>query len=165
MLKKINEKAGTVLHVLLIALFSVLVIDVLWGVFTRYVLGDQARWSEELARLLIVWLGMLGAALACREEKHLGLDIVVRQWTPEVQNFSRLLVHFCVGSFGLVIMTFGGSQLVLQRFEAGQLLPALGISKAWFYMALPVSGILIVLFSLELMTRVIDELKRKRETS
>ncbi|MEX0323251.1 MAG: TRAP transporter small permease [Puniceicoccaceae bacterium] len=165
MLKNINNKAGTFLNVLLVILFTVLVMDVLWGVFTRYMLGSQARWSEELARLVMVWLGLLGAALAFREEKHLGLDIVVRQWVPEVQNVARLFVHATVGLFGLLIMTIGGGQLVLQRLAAGQLLPALGISKAWFYLSIPVSGILIVLFSLELMSRVIADMKKERKSS
>jgi TRAP-type C4-dicarboxylate transport system permease small subunit len=165
MLKKINNKAGTFLNVLLVVLFTVLVVDVLWGVLTRYVLGGQARWSEELARVLMVWLGLLGAALACREEKHLGLDIVVRQWTPEVKNRARLFMHGCVGAFGLLIMTWGGGQLVAQRMAAGQVLPALGISKAWFYLSIPVSGILIVLFSLELIAGVIADIKKGRAES
>ena len=165
MLKKINNKAGTILNVLLVVLFTILVVDVLWGVLTRYMLGGQARWSEELARVLMVWLGLLGAALASREEKHLGLDIVVRQWAPEVQNWARLFVHSCVGVFGLLIMAYGGGQLVLQRLAAGQVLPALGISKAWFYLSIPVSGILIVLFSLELISGVIADMKKGRVES
>jgi len=165
MFGKINSKAGSLLNILLVILFSVLVADVLWGVLTRYMLGGQARWSEELARLLMVWLGLLGAALACREEKHLGLDIVVRQWPEDVQNWARLFVYACVGLFALVIMTWGGGQLVLQRLSAGQMLPALNISKAWFYLALPVSGILIFLFNLELVSRTISDMRKEKEPS
>jgi TRAP-type C4-dicarboxylate transport system permease small subunit len=151
MFRRINASAQGILHLLLISLFSVLVADVLWGVLTRYLLGGQARWSEELARLLMVWLGLLGAALACREEKHLGLDIVVRQWPEALQAWVRIFYNVCVGSFALVVMVWGGGHLVAQRLAAGQMLPALGISKAWFYLALPVSGLLIVLFSVELL--------------
>ncbi len=163
MIKTLNDKLGTVLQVLMVVLFTVLVVDVLWGVLTRYVLGGQARWTEELARLVMVWLGMLGAALVCREEKHLGLDILMRQWVVEVQHWARLLVHLCIGAFGLFIMAMGGGQLVVQRLEAGQILPALGISKAWFYLSIPVSGALIFLFSLELMGRVVAEMKQRRK--
>jgi TRAP-type C4-dicarboxylate transport system permease small subunit len=165
MLKQINNKAGTLLHVLLIVLFTVLVVDVLWGVLTRYLLGGQARWSEELARLVMVWLGLLGAALASREEKHLGLDILVRSLAPPVRNLALLLVHVAVGLFGLLIMAWGGGQLVVERFASGQILPALGISKAWFYMAIPVSGTLIVLFSLELLVGVVAQMKKEESAS
>ena len=46
-------------------------------------------------------------------------------------------------------MAWGGGELVLSRFESGQMLPALDISRAWFYLALPVSGLLICMFSVE----------------
>jgi TRAP-type C4-dicarboxylate transport system permease small subunit len=74
-------------------------------------------------------------------------------------------MHGCVGAFGLLIMAWGGGQLVVQRLAAGQVLPALGISKAWFYLSIPVSGILIVLFSLELIASVIADMKKGRAES
>lgn len=162
MLRAFNQQASRALNGLLIIVFVLLVIDVLWGVGSRYILGNQARWSEELARLLMVWLALLGAALATREGQHLGLDVVVRQWPPEVQRLASLFVHTAVAVFALIIMAWGGGQLVLARFESGQMLPALNISRAWFYLALPVSGILIVLFSFE---NFFEELKAGKEVS
>jgi len=159
MLRSFNQKASKVLNSILIAVFVLLVLDVLWGVGTRYVLGNQARWSEELARLLMVWLAMLGAALATREGQHLGLDVVVRQWSSEVQRLAVLFVHLAVAIFAFVIMAWGGGLLVADRFESGQMLPALNISRAWFYLALPVSGTLITIFSFE---NFVSELKEAK---
>jgi TRAP-type C4-dicarboxylate transport system permease small subunit len=45
-------------------------------------------------------------------------------------------------------MGIGGTQLVIDRFDAGQTLPALQINKAWFYLAVPVSGYVISMFAL-----------------
>jgi len=148
-IRLVNGKLCDLLKVLLVSIFLSLVLVVLWGVASRYLLGNQASWSEELARLLMVWLALLGAALVAREDGHLGLDVVVRQWTQQVQRWSFLFVHLAVLLFASVIMAWGGWQLVSQRFELGQTLPALGVAKAWFYMALPVSGILISSFSAE----------------
>lgn len=148
-LKSLNAGLCALLQGLLVAVFLVLVVDVLWGVVSRFVLGTQASWSEELARLLMVWLALLGAALVCREEGHLGLDAVVRQWPEDVQRIARLCVTVAVLAFASIIMAWGGWQLVSQRFAAGQTLPALGVARAWFYLALPVSGLLISLFSIE----------------
>ncbi|WPJ97268.1 TRAP transporter small permease [Coraliomargarita algicola] len=144
-----NQRASKCLNFLLIFIFIVLVVDVLWGVGSRYLLGNQARWSEELARLLMVWLALLGAALATREQQHLGLDVLVRQWPDEVQCLASIFVHCAVAIFAVAIMAWGGGQLVVARFESGQMLPALDISRAWFYLALPVSGVLVCLFSIE----------------
>ncbi len=149
MLRSLNQSISRFLNLVLIVVFVALVLDVLWGVGSRYVLGNQARWSEELARLLMVWLALLGAALAVRDDQHLGLDVLVRQWPPEVKRVGVIFVHLAVGAFAGIIMAWGGGELVLSRFESGQMLPALDISRAWFYLALPVSGLLICMFSVE----------------
>lgn len=154
-LSGLNRGLSHLLQGLLIAVFTVLVLVVVWGVVSRYLLGDQASWSEELARLLMVWLALLGAALVCREERHLGLDVVVRAWPEDVQRVARIFAHLCILSFAAAIMAWGGWQLVSQRFAFGQMLPALGISKGWFYLALPVSGALTSVFSIELMLAAI----------
>lgn len=149
MIRKLNLKLVSYLQWLLVAVFLTLVFVVLWGVGSRYLLGDQASWSEELARLLMVWLALLGAALVCREENHLGLDVLVRSWPDDLQGLARLLGCFLILAFAAGIMGWGGWQLVDQRFASGQTLPALGISKGWFYLALPVSGIFTSLFMVE----------------
>jgi TRAP-type C4-dicarboxylate transport system permease small subunit len=154
-IKQFNDLLAALLKGLLIAVFTLLVFVVIWGVASRYLLGDQASWSEELARLLMVWLALLGAALVTREDQHLGLDALVRCWPAEVQLIGRLITYLLVFLFAALIMALGGFQLVLQRFEFGQTLPALGISKAWFYLALPVSGILTSLFVVELFLQTL----------
>jgi TRAP-type C4-dicarboxylate transport system permease small subunit len=148
-LSSLNRSLARWLQWLLVAVFLILVIVVLWGVGSRYLLGTQASWSEELARLLMVWLALLGSALVCREEKHLGLDVVVRAWPAELQRLARLFGYLAIFVFAVLILSWGGCQLVGQRFDSGQTLPALGISKAWFYLALPVSGFLTAIFMLE----------------
>ena len=151
MLEKTRSFAASALGAIAVAVFTLLVLDVLWGVASRYLLGSQARWSEELARLLMVWLAMLGAALAYLEQKHLGVDVLMRQLHPDAQRVAQVFVHGIVLVFAAAVLCYGGGQLVTQRFESGQLLPALGISKAWFYLAIPISGALICLFSIESM--------------
>ena len=145
----VSAGLAALLKTILVVVFTLLVVDVLWGVATRYLLGGQARWSEELARLLMVWLALLGAALVAREERHLGLDALVRQWPAAARRQARVFAHAVVLGFALVIMLWGGAQLAAARFESGQLMPALGISRGWFYLALPISGALIGFFQLE----------------
>lgn len=147
--RALNRLVAQFLQRLLVGLFSLLVVVVLWGVATRYILGDQASWSEELARLLMVWLALLGTALVSREEKHLGLDVVVRSWPAPVQRLAQIFGYVAILVFAALIMAWGGWQIVEQRFASGQTLPALEVSRAWFYLALPVSGVLATAFTAE----------------
>ena len=51
---------------------------VLVGVFFRYVLNNPLYWAEEAARLLLIWLSFIGAALAFQRNQHLAMDVVMR---------------------------------------------------------------------------------------
>ncbi|MBA4146538.1 MAG: TRAP transporter small permease [Verrucomicrobia bacterium] len=145
----IKHFAARLLGYLCVLIFSLLVIDVLWGVATRYILGHQAYWTEELARFLLVWLAMIGAALAYIDNKHLGMDIVTRSLDPHARRMANFVTHLAVLGFAAGVMVYGGTALFVDRWNSGQTMSALEIKKAWFYLSLPVSGLLISLFSLD----------------
>ena len=70
-LKNILDKS---LEVLVMVAVAVLVIDVLWQVFTRFIMGDPSSWTEELATFLLIWVALLGSAVALGRGAHLGID-------------------------------------------------------------------------------------------
>jgi TRAP-type C4-dicarboxylate transport system permease small subunit len=138
-----------VLEWLTIVLFAALVLDVLWGVVSRYVLGTQSRWTEELAIYLLVWVSLLGATLAFRDRAHLGVDYFVSKLDPSARRLAAIIAEVAVilfASFGLV---YGGYMLVSETLRSGQLTPAMGWKIGYFYSVVPLSGLFIVAFSLE----------------
>ena len=139
------------LNWLLISVMAFLVIDVIWGVFTRYITGEQAKWTEELARYLLIWVSLLGAAVGFRSKSHLGIDLFVNALAPEVRRWVTFLAYIAVLFFAGVIFIFGGSLLVHNTFAMQQTTPALGIPMAYVYLSVPVSGCFIVLFTLQNM--------------
>ncbi|MDF1790098.1 MAG: TRAP transporter small permease [Verrucomicrobiales bacterium] len=138
-----------VLEWLTIVLFAALVLDVLWGIVSRYVLGTQSRWTEELAIYLLVWVSLLGATLAFRDRAHLGVDYFVGKLDPSARRLATIIAEVAVilfASFGLV---YGGYMLVSETLRSGQLTPAMGWKIGYFYSVVPLSGLFIVAFSLE----------------
>ena len=71
---------------LLVLAVAVLVLDVLWGVASRHLLGGQSRWTEELARNLVIWVALLGASVAYATKGHLGVDFFVGKLHAETQR-------------------------------------------------------------------------------
>lgn len=155
MTKGIVKPLDAILGPLCALVFVVLLLDVLWGVFTRYLLGDQARWTEELARFLMVWLAFLGAALAYARQAHLGVDILVARMDPSARRIVVLIEHGVVFLFAVLVLGFGGAELFRERYASGQTMPALGILKAWQYLCLPVSGVLIGLIAIGHFTQAL----------
>lgn len=130
-------------------LFALLVLDVLWGVFSRHLLGSQSRWTEELARFLLMWVALLGAALVFRDRGHLGVDYVVGKLTPDARRVAEGLTHVAVFTFAALIMVGGGYRLVSETLSRNQLSPALRWKMGYVYSVIPMSGLFVSLFSLE----------------
>ncbi len=132
-----------VLGWLLAAMMGALVLDVLWGVFSRFVLQNAAQWTDEMAQLLVVWVAMVGAGLAYIERQHLAVDLLPPALLPDARPWIAAFSDLLVAVFAGVVMVYGGGVLTAQRFASGQILPALGISRGWVYLAIPVGGLLI----------------------
>jgi TRAP-type C4-dicarboxylate transport system permease small subunit len=138
------------LSAVLIVLFAALTLDVLWGVFTRYTVeAGQARWTEELATTLLVWVSFLGAALVYGENGHLGLDYFVGKLDSAARRLADCIACLLVLIFAGVVLVYGGWLLVDRALDAGQLLPALGWKKAYGYAVVPISGLFFVFYAIE----------------
>jgi TRAP-type mannitol/chloroaromatic compound transport system permease small subunit len=99
----------------LIAAFLLLTLDVLWGVFSRYLLGAQSRWTEELAIYLLVWISLLGASVTYAERGHLGVDYFVGKLDPSAQRVGAVAVELLVLAFAGFALIYGGYALVVDR--------------------------------------------------
>jgi TRAP-type C4-dicarboxylate transport system permease small subunit len=140
------------LELLLIAAMAVLVLDVLWGVLSRLLAGlgllaRQSSQTEELARFLLIWVGLLGASLAFQQNAHLGLDYVVGKFHPAAQKLLEVSALLLVLLFAVVVLGLGGWDLMRRTFAMQQIAPALGVAKGWVYLAVPLSGAFTALFT------------------
>ena len=150
---KTKNAVTWLLEQFVVLIVAALVLDVLWGVFTRFLLGAPSRWTEEVATFLLIWVALLGAAVAFSRNQHLGLDYFVKKLDAQAQCLLGIVAQLVVILFAGLAMVQGGYTLVSETLQSGQVTPALGIKMGFVYMAVPVSGIFIVLFCLE---RVIE---------
>lgn len=133
-----------------IALFAALVLDVLWGVVSRYMPGIRpSSWTEELAVYLLVWVSLMGSALTYRERGHLGVDYLVTKMDPAAQRLAAVMVEICVIAFSAIALCWGGWLLVSEALASGQLTPVLQWRMGWVYSVVPLSGLFFVAFSIE----------------
>ena len=132
-MKPIRDFLVKGLELFLIITFAALTLDVLWGVFSRYVLNAQSRWTEELAIYLLVWLSLLGASLTYEEKGHLGVDYFVGKLHPDARKLGAIFVELVVLFFAGFGLLYGGWILVSDTVAAGQLSPALGWKVGYLY--------------------------------
>ena len=136
------------LELVLIALTVVMVATVTWQVATRFILNEPSSYTEELATYLLLWISLLGAAYALRQRAHLGIDVLVSRWTPEAQRRTRVISYGVVALFSLVALVIGGGILVSVTLELGQRSAAFQVPVGYVYSVLPLSGLLLIYYSL-----------------
>ena len=129
-------------------LMAIMTLDVLWGVFTRYAIGAQASWSEELARFLLIWIGILGAAYASGQNMHLAIDLVSPKLSKASNRWLNLFIRGLIIAFALFVLVIGGTRLIYISQVLGQLSPALRVPMSVVYAVVPLSGLLIIYYKL-----------------
>jgi TRAP-type C4-dicarboxylate transport system permease small subunit len=129
-------------------IMAILTIVVLWGVFTRYALNSQASWSEELARFLLIWLGILGAAYASGQHLHLSIDLLSPKLNDRNKKRLSLLIDLLIIAFALSVLVIGGFRLIYISQQLGQLSPALRIPMWMVYAVVPISGCFVIYFKI-----------------
>jgi len=141
-----------------------LVLDVLWQVATRFILKNPSSWTEELATYLLIWVGLLGSAVALNRGAHLGIDYFVGKLMLKQRLLTEVFVFVCVIGFGLSVLVLGGLRLVTETFLLGQVSPAIGIQLGYVYLAVPIAGFFISLYALEFLFQTIKKLRTLEQT-
>jgi TRAP-type C4-dicarboxylate transport system permease small subunit len=146
-MEKIKRQVDRVLEWVLILLMAANVFNVLWQVFTRFVLKDPSSYTEELARYLLIWVGLLGAGYAAGKKMHLAIDVVLSRLKGGARTFAGLSIQVLIFLFAFFAMVVGGVRLVTITLFLDQTSAALQIKLGYVYLALPLSGLLIMFYS------------------
>lgn len=144
-----------------VVLFAALVVDVTWQVFARQVLNQPSGWSEELAKYLFIWLGLFGAALVFGERGHIAVEVAVRKLPVTVQKILAVVVQLGVLTFTSLVLIWGGFSVVDLAWE--QNLTGLPVNVGPLYLALPISGVLIALYTIYHLVRILTGAERPVE--
>jgi len=118
------------LETVIVLCLAVMALLVFGNVVLRYGFDFGIAMSEELARLLFVWLIFLGAILASRQHAHIGFDTLVKS-LPTVWKKAAISLTGMLMLGACLIFVIGGWQQTLINLDNSY--PVLGISYAWLY--------------------------------
>lgn len=132
-INKLEEWIGGSLFILI---FLILIAQIL----ARQVFHSPLNWSEELARLLFVYVGMLGISVGIRNQQHVFIDFITNLFPEKVKkvanSFVQLIIFICLIAF----IHFG----IKLFFKAENNIFTLGISEKWMYGSLPLIACLML---------------------
>lgn len=153
-----RSTVDTLVKNILVALLMALVVDVVWQVLTRYALQSPSSFTDELARYIMIWISLLGAAYYSGQNAHISFDVFPDKLSPEKRVILDIVNKSIVLLFALLVLVIGGGFLVTFTFQVQQISSSLKIPMAWIYLIGPLSGLLIVFYK----TMDIADLLKKR---
>jgi len=146
-MKKAFDKINRIIEYLLVSIFGLLVLDVVWQVVSRYLVGRSSSFTEEFARFALIWLSILGAAYLNGQRGHLAIDFWLDKLPPAKKKHRLMVIELMMLSFALIIMIIGGGNLVYLTLSLGQKSSVLQVPLGVVYSIVPFSGLLIVFYS------------------
>lgn len=145
----LRKKVDLILGWVLIVVMALMVINVLWQICSRYILGSPSSFTDELARYLMIWVGLLGGAYVSGKKMHVAINAMTIRFGKKARQRFSILVDSMIFLFALFALGIGGCRLVYISYLLEQRSPALQVPLALVYAVLPISGLLIVFYKFD----------------
>lgn len=145
---KVRKAVDKALEWVLIVLMGYAVLNVLWQVFTRFVLQNPSSVTEELARYLLIWVGILAAGYGAGKRAHLAIDLLPLMLEGDRRRALEVVIQVVMAAFALFVMVIGGIRLVSITLYLDQTSAALQMKLGYVYLVLPITGLLILFYTI-----------------
>ncbi len=143
-----------------VAVMLALVVCVVWQVFSRYVLNQPSTLTDELARFLMIWVGLLGAAYTVGAQRHLSIDLFALALNKRKQLLLSIVINILILGFAGSVIVTGGLKLIDKTLATSQVSAAMQIPMGYVYIILPLSGLVMMFYALCFINQSIQQLKQ-----
>jgi TRAP-type C4-dicarboxylate transport system permease small subunit len=151
----LRKGMDSALEIICIFIFSVMVIVGTYQIVTRYVFSSPSTVSEELLTYAFTWLALFAAALVFGKRQHMRMSYFADKMGEGAGFILALLSEVLVVIFAALVLIYGGMSIT--RLTATQITASLGVPMSYVYAALPVSGVLIVIYGIMNIAAIIKE--------
>lgn len=144
-LQKIDSFMHAFLKVMLVIIFAVMTIIASVQIFYRFVLLNPLTWTDEICRYCLIWVTLLGVAVAAERKSHISIDfirnIVPAKAMPILEKFWNICsIVFCAF---VIYYGFELAELNMAQYSAG-----MHIRLGYIYYSVPIGGIGIFYYNL-----------------
>ncbi len=116
------ERSKTIIYrvedSILVGLLLFMIFMAVLQIFLRNFFGGGIVWSEVLVRVLVLWVGLIGAMVASRQGNHINIDIMNRYLSGRAKVVVRFVVELFT-AFICLIVAYYSLQFVQSEFAYG----------------------------------------------
>ncbi|MDD7972358.1 TRAP transporter small permease [Roseinatronobacter alkalisoli] len=154
-LRAVNSMIEQVFMLIAGSLFAVFIATIFYQVLARNWLVISVGWTDEIALMCFVWSVFLGAAVALRRRVHYVVEILPDTWVNSTNALRLFGALACIPV--IYVLVFNGYILTGMGWRRASV--ALRLPLAWIFMSIPVAGVAMALFSVEV---ILDDIRRFR---
>ena len=125
------------------AAFSIIVILTISQIFFRFILDSPLVWSEELVRLLVVWMTFIGAAVICWDGRHLSVDVLFVRLPARARRALRIFNCIIALLFLGILVWFS---IPIVELTMHVTIGAMDLPEAAYRVPATIGGVLMIVF-------------------
>lgn len=143
-----KAKAGIMkgLGIVIIALFVFMTLIGSYQIVTRYFFNKPSTVSEELLTYSFTWMALLASAYVFGKRDHMRMGFLADQLTGAPRKYLEIGIDLLSFLLAAVVMVYGG--IAITKLTMIQKTASLQVPMAYIYVIVPVTGALIMIFSL-----------------
>ena len=145
------------LEKLLILILLIMLLAVVWQIFSRYIFNIPSTVTDELATFSLIWLGLFGSAYATGKKLHLSIDLIPSRIVAKSPFLFDGIVNVLIFLFAFFVMLVGGSRLCWITYTLDQKSAALQVPLYIVYSAIPLSGLIIMYYALDTILKTVHK--------
>ncbi|MBD1555809.1 TRAP transporter small permease [Vibrio sp. S9_S30] len=149
-------------EIITVPLMLILLVVLTWQIGTRWLLDDPSLWSEELARVLFMYMALIGCAIAIKSSTHVNITFFSDKLPAKARLMLVLSLELAV-LVSIFAIIYLGYQHV-QRTAFFELI-TLGISSKWMNYSLPLGGVFMVVRQLQKMVKLVADFRHTSDTT
>lgn len=144
-LHKVRNGLMKALGLCIIFLFAMMTIIGTYQIVTRYFFNRPSTVSEELLTYSFTWMALLASAYVFGKRDHMRMGFLADKLTGTGRKYLEVAIDLLTFVFAAVVMVYGG--IAITKLTMIQTTASLRIPMGYIYIIVPMTGILIMVFS------------------
>ena len=141
---KVRAGIMRILGIVIICLFAMMTVIGTYQIVTRYFFNRPSTVSEELLTYSFTWMALLASAYVFGKRDHMRMGFLADKITGPARKCLEIAIDLL--TFACVVMVYGG--ISITKLTMIQTTASLRVPMGYIYVIVPVTGLLIMLFSL-----------------
>ncbi|MGN1142678.1 MAG: TRAP transporter small permease [Oliverpabstia sp.] len=147
-----------ILEKILGLMVAMMVLGCFWQVFTRFILNNPSKYTEEFLRYMLIWTTMMGVPYAYGKDRHLSINLLTKSLSEKGKLMVSIFTEILILALSAFVMIAGGWMVTMN--SAGQISPAMHMPMEMYYAGIPIGGVLMIVYG---VYRLAGHLKKWKE--